>query len=86
MSYSPIPALELMEAAFDSDYTEMKKEENLHILSYVIKYHIADNYSNHLKLFTDGSVSENEQACVPWVNTDTDLLLRKKASHYFLQN
>ena len=40
----------------------MKKEENRHILSYIVKSHLADNNSNHLKIYTDGSVVENEQA------------------------
>ena len=61
MIYSPTPDYELMKADFDTEYTEMKKEENRHILSYIVKSHLADN-SNHLKIYTDGSVVENEQA------------------------
>ena len=53
MSYSLIPDWELMTADFNIDYTEMKKEENPHILSYLVKYHIAENYPNHLKMFTN---------------------------------
>ena len=52
----------------------MNKEENPHILSYLVQSHIANNYSNHLKVFTDGSVLENEQACpgfvIPEIKTD----------------
>ena len=62
MIYSPTPDYELMKADFDTEYTEMKKEENRHILSYIVKSHLADNNSNHLKIYTDGSVVENEQA------------------------
>ena len=53
---------------------ETNKEENPHILSYLVQSHIANNYSNHLKVFTDGSVLENEQACpgfvIPEIKTD----------------
>ena len=56
-----------MKADFDIDYTEMMKEEKPHVLAYLVKSHIADNCSNHLKMFTDGSVLENEQACPGFV-------------------
>ena len=66
MSYSQTPAWELMKADhLDTDYTEMKKEEHPHILLYLAKSHIADNYSDHLKMFTDGSLLENDSEC--WV-------------------
>ena len=53
MICSPTPGWELMKADFDIEYTEMKKEENPHTLSYMVKSHLADNYSNHLKIYTD---------------------------------
>ena len=59
ISYCPVPAWELMKADFD---VEMKKEETSHILSYSVKSHIDDSYSNHFKMSTDESVSENECA------------------------
>ncbi|MCB4762176.1 MAG: hypothetical protein LGB06_07975 [Sulfurovum sp.] len=40
----------------------MNKEENPHILLYIVKSHLTHNYSNHLKIYTDGSALENEQA------------------------
>ena len=64
MSYSPIPAGELMKAHFDIDHTELKKEvrtpQNI-ILSFSVKSHIVYKHLNHLKYFTGGSVLENEQ-------------------------
>ena len=39
-----------------------KKGGNPHILSYLLKSCVADNYSNHLRMFTCGPVLENEQA------------------------
>ena len=50
-----------MKVDFDTEYSEMKKEENRHILPYIVKSHLADS-SNHLKIYTDGSVVENEEA------------------------
>ena len=32
------------------DHMDMNKEENPHILSYLVKSHIADNFSNHLNI------------------------------------
>ena len=61
MIYSPTPDWELMKVDFDTEYSEMKKEENRHILPYIVKSHLADS-SNHLKIYTDGSVVENEEA------------------------
>ena len=48
MSFSPLPAWELMKADYDINYTDTKKKkkkkrENPHILSYLVKSHIADN-------------------------------------------
>ena len=62
MTYSATPDWEVKKADFDIDYTVMKKQENPHILSYLVKHHIADNYSNHLKIHIDGSVLQNEAA------------------------
>ena len=48
MTYSPTPAWELMKANFDIEYTEMKNEENPHILSYkntIVKSHLAGSYA-----------------------------------------
>ena len=57
-----------MEPDFGIDYTKVKKEENPHILSYLVKSHVAHNYSSHLKMFTDGSALENEQAGAGFVS------------------
>jgi len=62
MIISPAPDWELAKADFDTEYTEMKKEGNPHIISQIAKSHLADNYSNQLKTFTYGAVLEDEQA------------------------
>ena len=66
-SPTPTPDWELMKTNFDTEYTEMNKEENPHILSYIVKSHLTQNYSNHLKIYTDGSALENEQAGAEFV-------------------
>ena len=60
MIYSPTPEWELMKADFDKEHTEMKKEDNPHILSYIVISHFPDTCSNRLKMYTDGSVLKNE--------------------------
>ena len=47
-----------------------KKGGNPHILSYLLKSCVADNYSNHLRMFTCGPVLENEQAGAGFIITD----------------
>ena len=44
-----------MKVDFDIDYTEMKKEEKPHVLAHLVKFHIADNCLNHLKIVTGGA-------------------------------
>ena len=40
----------------------MKKDEQYHILSYSVKMHLENNYPNHLKVYTDGSLLDNQQS------------------------
>ena len=90
MTYSQTPAWELMKADhLDTYYTEMKKKENPHILLYLAKSHIADNYSNHLKILKDGSVLGNQQAGAGFDNRDFNTKTAstfEKKSLYPLQN
>ena len=63
MLHSPVPAWEVMKTDSNIDYTETKKRREFHILlQYLVKSHIADSYLNHLNIFTDGPILENEQA------------------------
>ena len=59
---TPIPSWELLSAQFDTDYSTIRKYENPHLLTNIARSHIADNYPNHLKVCTDGSVLENGYA------------------------
>ena len=56
---SPIPEWELKRAQFDVNYTDLTKGSNINLLSSYAKIHLDENYSNHLKVFTDGSVINN---------------------------
>lgn len=52
----PIPSWELKRASFDCDYISMKKSENPNIVSALAQEHLGSKYSNHLQVYTDGSV------------------------------
>ena len=58
-----------MKADFDISYTKIKKEENSYTLSYLVKFHIGDKYSNNLKMVTDGSALQNVQAGAGFITT-----------------
>ena len=57
-----IPAWETHKANFDLEYTDVKKADQPNILSYSAKMHIQNNYPNHLKVYTDGSLLNNGQS------------------------
>ena len=67
----------------------MNKNENPDILSYLVKFHTADNYSDHLKLFTEGSVIKNDQAStgivLPEFKTEKKASTYERESLYLLQ-
>ena len=61
MPQSPVmPPWEQMTARFDIDYSDIKKEENPNILANLTKEHLENEYPNHLKIYTDGSVIHDE--------------------------
>ena len=59
MSYSNIPQWELSKANYDINYTDLRKSDGTMLPTYV-KAHINENYINHLKIYTDGSLLENQ--------------------------
>ena len=89
MIYSPVLDWELMMADFAIEYTEMKKEENPHILSQRVKSHLADS-SNHLKIYAYGSVLENEQAGagfdIPEFKTEKKVSTQERKDLYLPHN
>jgi ribonuclease HI len=54
-----MPQWEHFNADFDYNYTTCNKSEDMHVLVNEVKEHINNNYSNFLKIYTDGSVLEN---------------------------
>ena len=56
-----------MNAKFDTDYTEKKKEkkekrrsESTNILAIEVRERLNNNYQNHIKIFTDGFVLNSD--------------------------
>jgi hypothetical protein len=59
LSNIPIPLWEIPKPFFDTNYTDMNKDENTNILTSVFRSHSCMKYKDHLKIFTDGSVLDN---------------------------
>ena len=58
---SSVPSWEQEKAVFDINYTDIKKSDNPNILAIDAKSHIQNNYPNHLKIYTDGSLLDNNK-------------------------
>ena len=41
---------------FDIDYTDLKKSESTNISTTEVREHLINDYQNHIKIFTDGSL------------------------------
>ena len=54
-----MPQWEQINAKFDSDYTDLKKSESTNILAIEVREHLINNYQNHIKIFTDGSILDS---------------------------
>ena len=65
-----IPPWEHKQAKFDTDYTDIKKDEDQNLLTAEVRCHLASQYSNHLKVFTDGSVLETGKCGAAFVIPD----------------
>ena len=50
------PQWEHINAKFYTDYTDLKKSESTNILAIHVREHTNNEYQNHMKIFTDGSV------------------------------
>jgi len=57
--FPQMPPWEHIAANFDTDYTDVKKNEDPNLLTVDVKSHIESNYANYLKVYTDGSVLES---------------------------
>ena len=54
-----IPPWEHLSATFDYEYANIHKSDNINLLAIEAKEHISNNYQNHLKIYTDGSVLDS---------------------------
>ena len=54
-----ISQLEHINAKSDTDYTDLKKSESTNILTIEVREYLINNYQNHIKIFTDGSVLDS---------------------------
>ena len=54
-----MPQWEHINARFDTDYTDLKKSESTNILAIQVREHLNNNYKNHIKICTDGSVLDS---------------------------
>jgi ribonuclease HI len=61
-AYFPVPQWELSKASFDIDHTDVTKKDNPNLLSAEVRRHVSESYSDTLKIYTDGSVVENNTA------------------------
>ena len=57
-----------VQAPYFDNYTQiLEKKDNINILAVKVKQHLSENYQNHLKIFTDGSVLETKDAGAAFV-------------------
>ena len=63
----PIPPWEIPKPIFDIKYTDVKKSENMNILTLDFKLHSDKMFKDHLQIFTDGSMLDNKDAGAAFV-------------------
>ena len=76
-----MPQWEHINAKFDTDYTDLKKSESTNILTIQVREHVINNYQNHIKIFTDGSVLDSLDSwagfVIPELKVQTSFYLGK---------
>ena len=77
-----IPPWEHLRAHFDTNYTDLTKNDNPNLLVNIVKEHLDTNYGYDLKIFTDGSVLETNDCGCGFVIPD----LRIEKSFYIGKN
>ena len=82
--YCPVPPWELLKPAFDYSYTSITKNEELLRLSTIAKERLDSKYRYHLKIYTDGSVSDLNEVgsgfTIPHLNISRSYNLGKNLS------
>ena len=79
----PIPPWEQLKAEFDINYTDITKENNIHILTSYVRMHLDENYPLHLKFFTDGSIIDKKGGAgffIPAINVKKSYSIRSRIS------
>ena len=64
---TPSPTWETNKAEFEINTTVLKKDMHPNIVAATVKSHIQNKYPSHLKIYTDGSLLENQQAGAAFV-------------------
>ena len=54
-----MPQWEHINAKFDTDYTDLKKSKSTNILATQVREQLNNQYQNHIRIFTDGSVLDS---------------------------
>ena len=79
-----IPPWEHIGANYDLEYTSVTKSENINLVELEAKEHLSENYQNALKVYTDGSVLENQDCgsafIIPELNIKRSYNLGKGSS------
>ena len=76
-----MPQWEHINSKFDTDYTDLKKSESTNILTIEVREHVNNNYQNHIKISTDGSVLDSLDSgagfVIPDLKVHKSFLLRE---------
>ena len=83
---SPIPPWELKTATFDYEYTKTTKNENPNKLTIICRERLERSYKQHIQIFTDGSVSEDNNVgagfVIPYFKISKSIHLGKGFSRW----
>ena len=65
--YTPLPLWETPKPLFDIDYIGMNKDDNINITILTAKINMQEKYQNHLQIYTDGSVLDDNNVGASFV-------------------
>ena len=81
-SYTPLPLWETPKPLFDINYIGMNKDDNINITTLIAKTHMHEKYQNHLQIYTDGSVLDDNNVGAAFVIPE----LKVEKSYYLGSN
>ena len=86
LTHTPSPSWELQRANFDIDYTNLPKNDFLHLVGCLAREKINNDYQSQLQIYSDGSVSEERNAgcgfTIPFLGKSSSFFLGKGFSIY----